>query len=226
MRAVYSLDQYPANFNFLEWLVAAKTLGATSVVFDQSNGYKPKFTKEDTAKRMDSILEPSVALAGLEYEYGSGPGLDPGYHISNVLRVYRKVGRLEKLKSVKPPVKCKYTVTLREYGRYKERNSSPDWRRFAEEVGAVLIEDYSKKPIHLHDRMALYAGAGMNFMVGNGPGSLLMYSDYPYIIFNGKVNRQYHKEHGWLDEPLPWANENQRVIWEVDTYENIRKVWP
>jgi hypothetical protein len=225
MRAVYRLDQYPANFNFLDWLVASKTLGADHVVLDQSNGYIPKFTKSDTSSRMTSIVEPSIALAGMTYEFGSGPGIDPGYHISNVLRVYKQVGKLEKLKSVKEPVKNKYTVTLRDYGRYKERNSDVQaWRRFAEEIGAVVIEDYSTKPIHLHDRMALYAGSEMNFMTGNGPGSLLLYSDYPYCIFNGKVNRAYHKEHGWLDQPLPWAVENQHVVWELDNYDNIRRV--
>jgi hypothetical protein len=225
MRAVYRLDQYPANFNFLDHLVASKTLGATEMLFNDSDGYKAKFTKEETARRMQSILEPACALAGMDYEYGEGQGIDPGYHISNVLRVFRQVGKLEKLKSVKEPVKCKYTITIRDYQRYKERNSDvPAWRRFAEEVGAVVIEDYSTKPIHLHDRMALYAGAEMNFMTGNGPGSLLLYSDYPYVIFNGKVNRAYHKEHGWLDEDLPWANEKQKVIWEPDTYENIKRV--
>jgi hypothetical protein len=225
MQAVYRLDQYPANFNFLDWLVAAKTEGATAVLLDDSNGYKAKFTKEDLGRRMASIVEPSCALAGLPFKYGGGHGIDPGYHISNVLRVFKKHGRLEKLKTVKDPAKVKYTVTIRDYGRYKERNSDlPAWRRFAEEVGAVVIEDYNTQPIHLHDRMALYAGAEMNFMTGNGPGSLLLYSDYPYCIFNGKVNRAYHKEHGWLDEPLPWAVENQHVVWELDNYENIRRV--
>lgn len=224
MRAVYKLDKYPANFNFLEWLVPAKTLGATSVLFDDTRGYKAKFSKDDTKRRMESILEPACALAGLTYEYGAGKGIDPGYHISNVLRVFRQVGKMEKLKSVKEPVKCRYTVTIREYGRYTERNSDPCWRKFAEEIGAVVIEDYAVKPIHLHDRMALYAGAEMNFMGANGPGGLLYFSDLPYVIFNGRANRLYHKEHGWLDEPLPWAVENQHVVWEMDAYENIRRV--
>jgi hypothetical protein len=116
-------------------------------------------------------------------------------------------------------------VTLRDYDRYKERNSGPDWRRFAEEIGAVVIEDFTRKPIHLHDRMALYAGAEMNFLTGNGPGSCLLYSDYPYTLFNGRVNRAYHKEHGWLDENLPWALPNQRTLWVMDTYENLRAAW-
>ena len=225
MHAVYDLSRYPANFNFLESLVAAATLGSKHIIFDDTRGYRAKFSKSETLRRVESILVPACALAGCTHSFGSGSGRDPGYHISTVLKVYREQGRLEKLRSVLPAKQEKYTVTLRKSKRYPERNSDEQsWRRFASEVGAIVIDDYDAKPIHLHERMALYAGAEMNYLVANGPIGLLMFSDYPYTAFMKNVNPAYHKEHGWqVGTQLPWANERQRFVWADDGYENIRR---
>jgi len=47
----------------------------------------------------------------------------------------------------------------------------------------VVIDDYYAKPIHLHDRFALYAGAKMNFGVCNGPVFTLSLTEYPVAMF-------------------------------------------
>jgi hypothetical protein len=224
MQAVYDLAKYPANFNFLEFLVAAKTLGAKHILFDDLNGYRPKFSKSDTLARVESILKPACALAGCTYDFGRDKGLDPGYHMSAVLKLYKQVGRIEKLKSVLPPKDVKYTVTLRNTKRYEYRNSGPDWRRFAEEMGAFVIEDFGDNPVSLHERMALYAGAKMNFFVANGPVTLCLLSDYPYMAFMKNVNDAYHAEQGWeRGSQLPWRVKDQHLIWTGDEYENIRR---
>lgn len=230
MQAVYDLSRYPANFNFVEFLVAAATLGANHVVFDDRNGYRAKFKKWETEERVRSILEPACALAGMSFSWNDAEddAIDPGYHISAVIRAHEAKGRLEKLQSVLPPAKARYTVTIRNSLRYRERNSDVEaWSRFARDIGALVIEDYADKKIHLHDRMALYAGSEMNYLVANGPIGLLMFSDYPYTAFMKNVNPAYHKEHNWpVGAQLPWANERQRFIWEADDYANLCRHLP
>lgn len=226
MQAVYDLSRYPANFNFFEFLVAATTLGAKHIVFDDTSGYLPKYSRKDLGERVKSILEPACALAGCTFSYGRGKGLDPGYHIDVVVKAFHETGGIKRLVSVNPPAKVDYTVTLRNSKRYPERNSSDDWRRFADEIGAVVIEDYGDKPIHMHDRMALYCGAKMNFTVANGPMYLCMFSEAPYMAFMKNVNPVYHTEHEFpVGSQLPWAVKNQTCVWSGDSYDEIKSAW-
>lgn len=223
MQAVYDLSKYPCNFNFFEFLVASTTAGCNHVVFDDSKGYKSKFPKAETIRRVESILMPACELAGVTHEFGYGTGYDPGYHISVVLEAYKKNGRIEKLKSPLPPKDVRYTVTLRNSKRYKERNSDRDsWLRFALEIGAVVIEDHDDEPIDLLERMSLYCGAEMNYMVANGPVMLCFLSEAPVTAFMKNVNEAYHREHKFpVGSQLPWFNERQKAVWSGDSYEEL-----
>ena len=224
MRSVYDLSKYPCNFNFFEFLVASTTAGCTHVVFDDSKGYKAKFPKEETLRRVESILIPACKLAGVTHEFGAGTGYDPGYHIGVVLKAYREFGGIKKLRSPLPPKDIKYTVTLRNSKRYKERNSHREsWLRFAEEIGALVIEDHDDKPIDLLERMAIYSGAEMNYMVANGPVMLCFLSDAPVTAFMKNVNEAYHREHGFpVGSQLPWFTKRQKAVWSGDSYEELR----
>lgn len=224
MDAVYKLNTSPANFNFLEFLVSAKTLGATSIVIDNSK-FNKKYPVCETVERLESIVEPACALAGLPFKYGvrNGTEIDCGYHMSLPIMLYKKYGRIEKLSSVLPKGTADYTITLRNYYRDEERNSNEEaWLKFADEIGAVVIRDWCDEKIHLHDRMALYAGAKMNFFTNNGPAALCVFSDYPYTLFVKKFVKAYHDIHWPENTQVPWANENQRTFWQTDSYENIR----
>lgn len=224
MQAVYDLTRYPANFNFLEFLVCSRTLGSDHVRFDNSRGYQAKYSREDTKRRMQSICEPACALAGMTFDYGEGKGIDPGYHIDAVLRVYEQCHGISKLKTVLDPKDVKYTITMRNYKRYEHRNSGESWRRFAEEIGALVIEDYTDHPIHLHERMSLYAGAKMNFFVANGPGSLCVFSDLPYIQVMKNIDVAYHKACGYPPgSQYPWRVENQHLVWSDDDLDTLRR---
>lgn len=227
--AVYDLSTCPVCFNFMEFLVSAKTYGATGIVFDDTRGHKDKYSPEDTIKRLESIVLPCCALAGLPYRFGKAAAgmIDCGYHITAAKEAFRAMGRIEKLKTVKPAGSARYTVTLRNYDRIPVRNSNTKaWRRFAEDMGAVVIEDWLDKRIDLHDRMALYAGAEMNFGVTGGPFNLCDYSDYPYLEFLKAVSRKYQQCHDWPHgSQMPWAGVNQRIIWENDEYSNIVGHW-
>lgn len=234
MRAValYDLSRYPANFNFVEFLVAAATRGARHVLFDASRGYRPKFDPKETAKRMRSILEPACALAGCTFAYG-GPQegcayCDPGYHYDALLEALRDCGSLRLLAGTRTPGTARYTVTLRTSGRYPKRNSNESaWRGFAERIGAAVIEDYARAPIALADRMALYEGAEMNFGVGNGPMALCLLSRAPYLIFHKAPDADYHARHGFpVGSQYPWAlAASQRLVWQDDSRENIERAW-
>lgn len=223
MNAVYRLDEYPANFNFFEFLVAASTAGATHILLDHSRGVRKKYPDQVLTNRLLSIVEPGCALAGCTYEYGSGKGIDPGYHFNVVVDAFEKYGTIKKLQSVLPASKERFTVTLRNQQRRAHRNSSPDWIRFANEIGARVILDYENEPLDLHERMALYAGAEMNYFVANGPGVLCICSDYPYTTFMHSVYDTYHQSIKLpIGSQVPWSKPNQRIIWKPDNYANIR----
>ncbi len=226
MEAVYPLRKSPACFNFVDFICAAKTHGATSVVFDTSEGYSKKYSPEITEQRMKTIVEPICELAGMPFRYGVRDyfGIDCGYHSSSPVRAHRWSGRLEKLKTIKPAGTERYTVTMRDYDRIPKRNSNREaWLKFAEDIGAYVIEDWNVSRIHLHDRMALYAGAEMNFGVVSGPMALCEYSDYPYIMLMKYVDTTYMTNHCRpVGSCLPWANEMQKNIWtDDDSYEGI-----
>ncbi len=224
MQAVYDLSRYPANFNFIEFLSAAKALDAEHVRFDASKGYKSKFSPEVTKARIENILIPACGLAGVTWDFGTGKGIDPGYKLPAVMRAYAQVGHIGRLVSVLPRGNEKFTVTIRDYDRYPERNSNrPAWERFAKEIGAVVIDEYYKKPISLHERMALYAGAKMNYFVGNGPASLVLFSHYPFVTFM-KTNYEELAQQGVpFGGQLPWMVNNQRFVWEQDDHYQIMK---
>src|SRR4029077_9558000 len=96
--------------------------------------------------------------------------------------------------------------------------------QFAKEIGAILIEDYAVQPIHLHDRIALYAGAKMNFGVCNGPVAMLSLTEYPMCMFvqNASARKSQIKDRLELgQERFPWMLANQRLVWREDTIENL-----
>lgn len=213
MDASYNLRQSPASFNFIEFLVAATTYGADHIIFDLQNGSK-KFHGQELEERIHSILIPACKIVGVSFDFTESRGITPGHHMSSVLKAYREKGFIRKLIS-KTKGSDRFTVTIRHYHRHPERNTGDEWRVFAKKIGARVIEDYYDEPIDLAERFSIYAGAEMNYFGQNGPLSLCLFSDYPYTAYIKPVGRweTYHKEHGWYNEQLPWANENQKIIW-------------
>ena len=197
--------------------------GATEIVFDKSNPNCGKWPKDTVLRRFESILWPGPALLGLKRSIGTvGAQLAP-YHQSDLVRLARSGVQFPRLKSVLPPGKARYTVTLRKTQRIASRNSNEDdWRIFAEEIGALVIPDYDDEPIHLHERMALYAGAEMNFFVTNGPALLCELSDYPSMAFDNQKSTLAHIGVPF-GEKYPFMRENQFLIYEPDDLPVIRR---
>ena len=232
MRALYDLGKYLSSFNFYEWLLQAEAKGASVVVFDIRGIRGDKWPVEVSRKRFWSICEPGPALIGLPrevFDAGTTEGTkareiaQPGG--KPLVDFWRSGQRFRRLRSVKPPGRERYTVTLRKTQRSPARDSDEQvWRDFAREIGALVIPDYDTQPIHLHDRMALYAGAEMNFFVSNGPGILCSMTEYPCMMFNTCHARESLIGDGLADgAQYPWMLPNQLAIWELATSESLRR---
>ncbi len=196
--------------------------GATEIVFDISSPNTKKWPLEIVRKRFESILYPAPALLGLKASIGNAgnPKLVSGSQ-AHLVRAWNP--SFARLKSVRPPGKERYTVTLRKTQRSPTRNSDEGvWREFAKEIGARVIPDYEDEPIHLHERMALYAGAEMNFFVTNGPVILCFLSTYPAMSFDLQIAKMTHMGVPW-GEKYPFCLDNQFQIYEPPTPENIRR---
>ena len=225
MNALYDLSRYITSFNFFEWLLLAQTKGATHVVFNAQSFKVAKWNKEQVRRRFESILLPGPALAGMTHSMGT-VGQEFGSPNGALAVAAWNSGRMKRLRSVKPAGKERYTVTLRKTPRANGRDSDEAaWREFADEIGALVIPDYDEVPIRLHDRMALYAGAEMNFFVSNGPGVLCSFTEYPCMIFDTHLAAGSLRGDGihGFGAQYPWMLKNQYAIWEAATLPNIRK---
>ena len=97
-------------------------------------------------------------------------------------------------------------------------------QRFHQIGVTVVIEDYAVKPIPLHERMALYAGAEMNFGVGNGPLTMLALTPYPMMMFASGTDPGRRTRFGLLPgERIPWMGERQHLIWDNDDLGKLRR---
>jgi len=225
--ATYRLSGKLASFEFFNWLVMVQADGAKEIFINTENAKLKNFTPNQVAERVENILVPGVALAGLPCGFGERGGIDA---IGQYLFHWFKSGRrFERLKSVKPPNTVNYTITIRDsQGRDVGRDSNKDvWLKFADHIGATVIDDYCNRPIHLHDRMALYAGSKMNFGVCNGPIHILSLTPYPVCMFvNGRS--AYNSQVKWGMTPgkkYPWMLPNQHMVWKFDNFDNLLRVF-
>lgn len=219
MKALYDLGRMIAGFDFFPWMVMQAQAGASHIVFDRSRPSTGKWPRDTVLRRFDSILWPGPALLGLPCSLGKeGEQLAP-YHQRDLVRLAYEGVKFPRLKSVLPPGTERYTVTLRKTQRSEGRNSrEADWRQFAAEIGARVIPDYDVEPIGLHDRMALYAGAEMNFFVTNGPVMLGFLSEYPAMGFDVQ-NSPMTKFGVPFGEQYPFLMpDRHRQIYEPDEY--------
>lgn len=225
MKVLYRLASKIAGFDFYPWLVMQRAAGATEVVFDTRNPSVGKWPRETVMRRFESILLPGPALLGMSHSIGTEGREDLApYHQRDLVRLVNSGLKVPRLRSVLPArLEYRYTVTLRRTQRSPGRNSREDvWRDFAAEIGALVIPDYEDRPIDLHDRMAIYAGAEMNFFVTNGPVMLCFLSEYPAMGFC--VNESPMTGFGVpMGERYPFLLPQHHQIYETDTLENIRR---
>lgn len=229
---LYDLGARPASFDFVTCLSNAIPLGIKHVRFVLGKWKKKTYSLEQAEERYRSIVEPAVALFGLTYSVGKSEGISVSHFFNASLEVYKNTGKNGKIIT---PCNAKdyITITLRK-SRNPERDSKEqEWMKFADRCGrkAIIIRDYEERPLDLADRMKLYANAYMNLMVINGPLTLCIHSDAPYISMrtigcerSGSTSPWHMKQIGI--EPgfqFPWANARQRLSYLDDTCENIEQ---
>ena len=198
--------------------------------------WKPKnYTLKQAEERWLSIVEPASALFGIKYSIGERTGTEINHMLKAAIETYKQTGRIGKI-TVPCVPKDYITITLRN-SRNPERNSKDaEWLKFAARMKqsgrkVVVIRDWDEKPLDLHDRMKLYAGARMNLMVINGPLTLCIHSDAPYISMrtigcenSGSTSPSFSAKNGITPGfQFPWAKVNQRLSYLDDTAENIEE---
>jgi hypothetical protein len=228
---LWDLSNRPASFDFITCLSSATTLGADHVRFVLKNGWKKKnYSITQAQERFRSIVEPAVGLWGLGYSIGDREGVEVDHFFTTCMEVYRRKGFIKKI-PVKAEPKDYVTITLRN-SRTPERNSKDDeWLEFASRLDrkAIILRDYEERPLDLVDRMRLYANAHMNFFVINGPVTLCIHSEAPYLCMrtigcenSGSTSPQFMRQIGITPGfQFPWANRRQRLSYLDDTVDNI-----
>lgn len=235
---LYDLSNRPSSFDFVTCMATATTLGAGHVRFVLNRGWKPKnYSVESAKERYRSIVEPSVAMWGLQYSVGERDGTEYSHFFPAALAAYRENGSIRKI-PCKVEDKGYITITLRNSpGRTPARDSkNKEWKIFAERqrakgVRVIVLPDYDEMPLELGDRMRLYAGAHMNFFVINGPVTLCIHSEAPYLCMrtigcenSGSTSPAYMQSIGITPGfQFPWSNARQRLSYLDDTAENIER---
>jgi len=216
----------PSTYDFFNWLVHVKLLGATEITFRVEPMRQSKWPIAESLKRFRNYIWPGVALADLPCRVAN----EGDYKIGSVqLHLLTedlvKTGKeLPRLRSVLPPGHADYTVTIRETFHNPHKNSDREmWLEFAAKIGATVIEDTTREAIGLHERVALYAGARMNFGVVNGPLAMLYYTAYPFAIScDPELTRKSFSGHAIEPgDQVPWFLPQQKLIWEKPTLEGM-----
>lgn len=227
---LYDLSVRPASFDFVTCLATAIALGVKHVRFVYG-AWKPKnYSLRQAEERWRSIVEPASALYGIGYSIGPRYGIEVNHLLLAAITVYKRTGHIGKIQA--PCVAKDYvTVTLRN-SRNPERDSKEDeWRKFAARCDrkVIIIKDNEDSALGLHDRMKLYAGAYLNMMVINGPLTLCLHSDAPYVSMrtigcdkSGSTSPSFSEKNGIAPGfQFPWAALNQRMSYLDDTADNI-----
>jgi len=237
--AKYDLSRWPTTFDFASWLVLAKTAGCDHVQFVIGNGVAEwKYPKTVTWKRFGNILVPMCALAGMDFSVvHESDGFEFPYAWGDVEKLYQKNKHVELLKPTFTLKPAQYvTITMRDSFRNTHRNSDVhEWEKFRgylERRGkrVVQLEECERSPLDLEYRLALYAGAEMNFGVNNGPMSMCAMSEAPYMIFNIYPKRKATEKTYDLvmlmestgfgeGSQFGFRNERQTLVWGPDDYE-------
>ena len=227
---LYDLSNRPASFDFVTCMATAIGIGCKHVRF-VLGGWKKK-NYADPAARFLSIVEPAAALYGIDYSIGERKGLEVNHLLRASIECFKQHGRIGKIR-YEEPERDYVTITLRASpGRSPERDSKDDeWLEFAHRCDrkCLILRDNEDSSLHLHDRMKLYAGAYLNMMVINGPLTLCIHSDAPYVsmrtiggVKSGSTSPTFSANNGITPGfQFPWAHARQRLSYLDDTVDNI-----
>lgn len=229
---LYDLSNRPASFDFVTCLAAAIPYGVKHVRFVYGGWKKKNYTLRQAEQRWESIVRPASALFGIDHSIGERKGFEYPHILRFATETYKKVGRIGKINWPRVP-KDYVTLTLRK-SRNPERDSNETeslaWAAACDRK-VIVIQDWDVNPIDLEDRMTLYANAYMNIMVINGPITLCIHSDAPYICMrtigcerSGSTSPKSSEANGiYPGFQFPWAHSRQRMSYLTDTADNIER---
>jgi hypothetical protein len=257
--AVYDLSVNPPAYDFLVFMQIALQEGANAVWFipGVQKGIQTQGGEEEEKRRLREVALPICDLYGLPREFGEWQGLPAVWPQPNRAKV-EVDGKLIKIRAhqvywlkhvTKPyPVmptqqaldrandrfkgKKPIVVTLRQSRDRPLRDSGPDWRKWAEDHEAVVLEDSCVSGMSIDDRVAHYELASLNIGSNSGMLHLCYLSHRPYLALRMVNNFYPHdaseawwKKNGWsVGEQMPWATKNQKLVWNyVDDYETIER---
>jgi len=225
----YDLHRRLPTYDFFNWLTHVRVLGATQITFSTSSKLlmRKKWPRKETFDRLDNFMLPGPALAGLPARLGDDGDRVIGSHLmADLWRDVQASGvEMPRLRSVLEPVvsRSRYTVTIRDTFWEPQKNSAPVWRKFANRIGARVIDDTSRVKIGLHQRVAIYAGAEMNFGVPNGPFSMLWWTPYSMTMFCDPVlnGPDWKRQDTEIGGQVPWMLPGQRMVWATATMDRL-----
>lgn len=232
MIGLYDLSDRPASFDFVTWLATAKTHGVDHVRFVLGKWKQKNYSNPE--ERFKSIVEPAARLWGVPYSVGKPEGEYFSHFLHKTVEAYEQHGRVAKI-----PYEVKagnyVTITLRKSRCHERDSQEGEWLKFAQRCKdtCVIIRDYDERPLILEDRMRLYAHAKQNLMVINGPLTLCLHSEAPYICMrtigcrnSGSTSPQHMAQLGITEGfQFPWSNPRQRLFYTDDTLANIENAY-
>jgi len=227
MIALYDMRHRPTTYDFFNWLVHVKLLGATEVAFRIEPMNQGKWPVAESLKRFKNYIWPGCALADLPCKVSNHGEEIGSVMMFDLLAELEKTGQeLPRLRSVKLPKKVRYTVTIRETFHNPHKNSDRDlWIKFADKIGAHIFEDDTRVRTDLHERVSYCAGAQMNFGVTNGPMSLLYYTAYPFTIFcDPEATKKSFGGHKIAPgDQIPFFLPRQKFVWQKPTLDDLMR---
>ena len=234
--AVYDLNKNSPSFDFLTFMQGALQAKAGGIWFVPGTQNGPYGGEEGQKQRVETIIYPICELYKIPFRVESNP--PPSVFSGHTIDILKKItkpfplsptqGALDrandKLMGKRPIV-----VSLRSCPYHQGRNSSPDWKAWALDHEAYVVEDFYSDPITVDDRVALYELASLNMGVNSGFQMINLCSYKPYLIMKmineeyKATRREYLERHGWkVGDQTPWATNSQRLIWSgTDNYETI-----
>lgn len=243
-----------------------KVTGPTKICFVRNTLMDNFIDGPYRAKFYESVMYPSLCLFDCAQDVAAKEGRRVNSHTyAAIVEAAKKGATVPRLRvpehimndmemtleGIEPVV-----ITLREHMHHTHRNSGlTDWIKFAgylQERGehVIFVRDFAKADEDITGfetmpeasrniivRAALYESAKCNLFVSNGPSTVALFGNRPWLQFihcdESEADKYiqntpqwWYTNHGIVPgEQFPWSEPNQRIIWQPDTYEAMVLAW-
>lgn len=261
----YNVANAPLGFDFINWLVTQEmyriSVGAPAplkVGFWVGKDVEEEGKVDGRLPWLNNVFRPALGFIGAVEDEKGKVGIAQQMYATrqivhmlkegNPVPVFKPKGNYDLPKGV-------VTITLREADHWKHRNSNLEaWLKFADDLKqkgerVVFVRDTAKatEPLYewetcpeasidLDKRMWLYDNAKANLFVSNGPQTLCLYNDKPWLMFvpleDDSSTYTPNTRKFWIEkqgiapgEQYPWSSPQQKLVWAPDTYENIKEAY-